>query len=182
MAETAQEHAALDPIAFRNACGTFATGVTVITTKADGVEHGMTANAFMSISLDPALIAISIGKQAKMLEFVNEAQRFAVSILADGTQSTAMHFAGRPDDALKMPFETRDDLPVVRDAVCFFTADVWTSVEAGDHVVFIGHVRTMDTAPEVEPLIFHKGRFGKLEPFQDAAVLDASFDFESIHW
>src|SRR5689334_1072780 len=90
----------IDARIFRDACGTFATGVNVITTHCDGHEHGMTANAFMSISLNPALIAISIAERAKMLPKIQKSGRFAVSVLACGMDKVAWHFAGKPDGQL----------------------------------------------------------------------------------
>lgn len=64
---------------FRNAMGKFATGVTVITTNVNGKIHGMTANAFMSISLNPKLVVISIGEKASMLKHVQQSGTFTVN-------------------------------------------------------------------------------------------------------
>ncbi|MFC2253510.1 flavin reductase family protein [Labrys portucalensis] len=172
----------IDPIAFRNACGGFATGVTIVTTKLADDEHGMTANAFMSISLTPPLIAISIAKTAKMLEYISRSGRYAVSILASGTEATAMHFAGRPDDSVTDPLRQFDDLPVARLACAVFTADVEQTVDAGDHVIFIGRVRCMEAAAEEQPLVFHRGRFGKLCEHRPNLILNTDFPFEGGHW
>lgn len=162
-------HAApIDPLAFRSACGAFATGVTIITTRADARDHGMTANAFMSISLDPPLVAVSIADTARMLPLIEQSGRFAVSILAAGTEDVAMHFAGRPKDDIGSPLRELDGLPVARDALAVFAAHVHQSVKAGDHVIFIGRVTALDIAPEGHPLTFHKGRFGALTPQDDS--------------
>lgn len=151
-----------DQIAFRNACGSFATGVTIITTRDGDTEHGMTANAFMSISLDPPLIAISIAKTAKMLGHIRSAGRFAVSILPEGFEKLALHFAGRPDDSIRDPLVAFDGLPVPRDACVVFANDLHAEFDAGDHVIFLGRVTGMHHDPETPPLLFHKGRFGKI--------------------
>lgn len=143
----------------REACGSFATGVTVISTKHKNHEHGMTANAFMSISLDPALIAISISKNAKMLDLIKKAGRFAVSILPEGQTTTAMHFAGKPNDEITKPFIEIDGLPVIDGAMTYFTTNTYKKVDAGDHVIFIGEVKEMNTDPSKSPLIFHNGKF-----------------------
>src|SRR5690606_100627 len=111
---------ALDPRTFRNTCGVFATGVNVITTHCDGHDHGMTANAFMSISLDPPLIAISIAEKARMLEKIQKSGRFAVSILASGMDAVAWHFAGKPNGELRDLFDELGGLPVIRGAVATF--------------------------------------------------------------
>ena len=103
---------------FRDACGQFATGVTVITTRsAEEGEHGMTANAFMSISLDPPLIAVSIAEKAKMLVRIRKASRFAVSILARPMESVAWHFSGKSNQEIREMFEECDGLPVIRNAL-----------------------------------------------------------------
>lgn len=176
------ETPAIDPTAFRNACGGFATGVTVITTRYCDKEHGMTANAFMSISLDPPLIAISIAKKAKMLDLIRQSGRYAVSILAGGTEAIAMHFAGKPDGMVLDPLQELDGLPVVRDACSLFTADVEQTVDAGDHVIFIGRVRCMQVHSDTNPLVFHRGRFGKLHEEHTSPILNADFPFEGRHW
>jgi flavin reductase (DIM6/NTAB) family NADH-FMN oxidoreductase RutF len=116
----------------------------------------------MSISLDPPLIAISIADKAKMLPKIRAARRFAVSILAHGTEQTAWHFAGRPDEQLCDPFDRQDGLPVIRGAVASFTADVVEEVVAGDHMIFIGRVKALSCDPECKPLMFFQGRFGGL--------------------
>lgn len=183
MANTAELNSGtIDPIAFRNACGSFATGVTIITTRVGDTEHGMTANAFMSISLDPPLIAISIAKTAKMLDYISRSGRYAVSILAGGTEATAMHFAGRPNDSMTDPLRQLDGMPVARDACAVFTTDVEQAVDAGDHVIFVGRVRCMEALAEERPLVFHRGRFGKLHEERPNPILNPDFPFEGGHW
>ncbi|QRG10260.1 flavin reductase family protein (plasmid) [Xanthobacter dioxanivorans] len=172
----------IDPIAFRNACGGFATGVTIITTKVGDTEHGMTANAFMSISLDPPLIAISIAKTAKMLEYINKSGRYGVSILAGGSEATAMHFAGRPNESVTDPLRQLDGMPVARNACAVFTTSVEQAVDAGDHVIFVGRVRCMEALAEETPLVFHRGRFGKLHEERSNPILNPDFPFEGGHW
>ena len=74
----------MDDRQFRQAMGKFATGVTVITTEVEGEVHGMTANAFMSVSLDPKLVVISIGDRAHMLEKIKNSKKFAFNIFLPG--------------------------------------------------------------------------------------------------
>lgn len=85
----------MDDRNFRNAMGKFATGVTVITTLLEDEAHGMTANAFMSVSLNPRLVIISIGENAKMLDKINESGKFAVNILSDAQKSYPCILQGR---------------------------------------------------------------------------------------
>src|SRR5256712_11178026 len=99
--------ARVDSRAFRTALGRFATGVTVVTTAvADGV-HGMTANAFTSVSLDPPLVLISVGKQARMHAHILQTTRFGVSVLSQDQVAVAWNFAGRPQEGLQPVFQWR---------------------------------------------------------------------------
>ena len=153
----------IDPRDLRDCCGRFATGVTVITTRSDEGDHGMTASAFMSVSLDPPLISISLDRRSKMLGRVLAARRFAVNILTETMRTHALHFAGRPDETLTDLFvEHHHDLPVLRDAAAVIVADLDKQVEAGDHVLLIGHVRHLDRDPTAQPLVYHAGQFGSL--------------------
>ena len=81
---------------FRRVMGSFATGVTVITTEARGEVRGMTANAFMSGSLEPPLCLVSVGKRARLHPLLIEAGHFGVSILAKDQEKLSTHFAGGP--------------------------------------------------------------------------------------
>ncbi|RVT81714.1 flavin reductase [Rhodobacteraceae bacterium CCMM004] len=171
----------IDPIAFRNACGAFATGVTIITTRLADRDHGMTANAFMSISLDPPLIAVSIAKTAKMLALIEGSGRFAVSVLASGTEDIAMHFAGRPNPDIGAPLRDLDGLPVARRASAVFATHVDKAVDAGDHVIFLGRVSALETSADAQPLTFHRGRFGKLHE-ETPPLLDPAWMLEGNHW
>jgi flavin reductase (DIM6/NTAB) family NADH-FMN oxidoreductase RutF len=153
----------IDSHEFRRACGQFATGVMVITTRCVGDgDHGMTANAFMSISLDPPLIAISVAEKAKMLGRIRKASRFAVSILSRPMESIAWHFSGKMKHHLPEVFEECDGLPVIRNALAAFTADVAEEILAGDHTIFLGRVSSLIQGSEHEPLIFNRGHFAVL--------------------
>jgi flavin reductase (DIM6/NTAB) family NADH-FMN oxidoreductase RutF len=85
----------MDDRMFRNAMGKFATGVTVITTEVEDQVHGMTANAFMSVSLNPKLVLISIGEKAKMRDRIRQSKTYAVSFLAENQKEVSMQFAGQ---------------------------------------------------------------------------------------
>lgn len=164
-----------DPRALRDACGLFATGVNVIATRIGTQDYGMTANAFMSVSLTPPLIAISIAQTAKMLPRLRESGRFSVSVLATGMEKLAWHFAGKPDPSLATPFEEREGWPVLRGAAAAFLAETAQEVPAGDHVIFLGAVRGLRLEPLRAPLLFHKGRFGEIADGNPAHAHLAAF-------
>ncbi len=158
----------LDPRAFRNACGAFATGVTVITTRTEDGDHGMTANAFMSVSLDPALVTVSIDKQSRMLRRLRSSGRYAVNVLSESMQSAALHFAGRPQPGMGHILSERGGLPVIPGSAALFLTEVVQEVEVGDHVLFIGQVTEFECDPTQSPLLFSAGQFRHL-PTQAAA-------------
>lgn len=156
------EEIQIDPRELRHACGSFATGVTVITTCTEDGNHGMTANAFMSVSLDPPLLTISLDKGCKMLGHIRQSGRYAVNILSENMQPIAMHFAGRADPQYADILSERAGLPVLEDASAVFLTDVEKEIEVGDHVLFIGRVRDFHRDETALPLLFCAGKFGAL--------------------
>jgi flavin reductase (DIM6/NTAB) family NADH-FMN oxidoreductase RutF len=152
---------AIDPALFRKAMGSFATGVTVITTEAGGEIRGMTANAFMSGSLCPPLCVISVARAARMHGFLEKAGHFGVSILATGHERLCAHFAGRPDAGVKPDFVRMGRTPVLADAAATLTADIEATHDCGDHSIVIGRILDLKVGAAA-PLIVHGGRFASL--------------------
>ncbi|EQB36795.1 hypothetical protein M948_17325 [Virgibacillus sp. CM-4] len=150
---------------FRNAMGRFATGVTVITTKSGEDHHGMTANAFMSVSLDPKLITVSIDNRANMLHKINQSGKFAVSFLSDKQQDISMHFAGQANSGEEIQFDYIQQIPVIQNALASVVCDLDRSVEVGDHTLFIGKVVDINLT-DGNPLTFFGGKYGKHEPVE----------------
>lgn len=160
-----------DTRALRDTCGSFATGVTVITTTtANEGDHGMTANAFMSVSLDPPLILISLKRDSRMLGRISKAGRYAVNILAEDMEHIARHFAGRHDESLANVLVRSDELAVLPGSAAILKAEVEQSLDAGDHVLFIGRVTDLECHPDRKPLLFHGGRFSRMLPSAEAGL------------
>jgi len=162
MNQTAHPHE-IDPLHFRKVMGRFATGVTVITVSSAGEAHGMTANAFMSGSLDPPLCVVSVAKRAHMHKHLARAEHFAVNILAIGQADFATHFAGRPVRGLDIRFLDIAGVLVLADASAHITADIVARHDCGDHTIIIGHITRMQ-ADERLPLVYHDGRYAALVP------------------
>lgn len=148
------------PQALRECCGRFATGVTVVTTRTPEGDHGITISAFMSVSLDPPMVCISVGTGSRMLPKLRASGRYAVNILAEDMRAHALHFAGRPDAALSDLFARHEELPVLRGAAAVIVTRVVQEVEVGDHVLVIGRVAHLEQSPTARPLLHHAGRFG----------------------
>jgi flavin reductase (DIM6/NTAB) family NADH-FMN oxidoreductase RutF len=152
-----------DPaIAFRRTLGMFVTGVTVITTARGGQVHGMTVNAFMSVSLRPPLVLISVDRRARMNALLHEGARYGISVLADEQESLSDHFAGRAREAMPEPsFEVVHDTPLVQGAIAHLVARVVRSYWGGDHSLFLGQVEYARYG-EGRPLLFHGGKYERL--------------------
>jgi flavin reductase (DIM6/NTAB) family NADH-FMN oxidoreductase RutF len=153
-----------DPaVALRQTLGMFATGVTVITTLASEQIHGMTANAFMSVSLEPPLVLISVDRRTKMCSLLHQESRFGVNVLADDQRLLSDRFAGRAsDDAPEPSFALVRDTPIVEGAAAHFVARVDRSYWGGDHSLFLGRVEYARFTPNAQPLLFHGGQYGQL--------------------
>ena len=152
-----------DPaIAFRRTLGMFATGVTVLTTLRGESVHGMTANAFMSVSLRPPLVLVSIDRRARMSDLLHEGTRFGVNVLEAAQADLSDHFAGRAGEGAPEPqFELVHDTPLVEGALAHLVAGVVRSYWGGDHSLFLGRVEYARYG-EGRPLLFHGGRYERL--------------------
>ncbi len=153
-----------DPaVALRQTLGMFATGVTVITTRVADQVHGMTANAFMSVSLQPPLVLISVDRRTKMCSLLYEGQRFAVSVLAAEQRALSDRFAGRVADGAPEPsFAIVHETPLVEGAAAHFVAKVMRSHWGGDHSLFLGRVEYARFKADAQPLLFHGGQYRDL--------------------
>ena len=152
-----------DPVlAFRRTLGMFATGVTVITTTSADQVHGMTANAFMSVSLEPPLVLISVDRRTKMCGMLYEGGRYGVSVLCETQSALSDRFAGRQGEGLPTPrFDLVRDTPLVDGALAHFVSRVERSYWGGDHSLFLGRVEYARANPGT-PLLFHGGRYERL--------------------
>jgi flavin reductase (DIM6/NTAB) family NADH-FMN oxidoreductase RutF len=148
-------------VEFRRTLGMFATGVTVITTRAAEQIHGMTANAFMSVSLQPPLIVISVDRRARMNALLREGVRFGVSVLEEGQSVLSDRFAGRVTEGPEPEFELVHDAPLVEGALAHLVARIVRSYWGGDHSLFLGRVEYVRYG-EGTPLLFHGGGYGRV--------------------
>jgi flavin reductase (DIM6/NTAB) family NADH-FMN oxidoreductase RutF len=151
----------MDDRKFRTAMGKFATGVTVIATEVKGDVHGMTANAFMSVSLDPKLVVVSIGEKAKILNKIKESKTFTVNILAADQQELSMIFAGQLKEHKEVSFGRLDGKPVLAGAVAQIACEISAEYVEGDHTLFIGKVTDIHLE-DADPLLFYSGKYRSL--------------------
>jgi flavin reductase (DIM6/NTAB) family NADH-FMN oxidoreductase RutF len=139
--------------------GKFATGVTVVTYRAGQEVRGTTMNSFTSVSLDPALILLSIAKTAKTCDALNVIP-FAINVLRVDQMDLALHFAGRPRPGAMVRWGQSEfaDLPYLEDSLAVLECRYWNRYDGGDHVLHIGEV-VASKLSEGEPLLFSSGRF-----------------------
>ena len=155
---------------FRRVMASFATGVTVITTRVRGEVRGMTANAFMSGSLDPPLCVISVGLKARMHAFLLEAGHFGVNILGRGQETLISHFAGRPVEGIDPPYDYAGDTPLFADANATIAASIVARHACGDHSLFVGHIFALRHNEGRVPIVLHVGRLASLTHAQEQAI------------
>jgi len=146
---------------FRNALGRFASGVTVVTVLHEEHTHGMTANAFVSVSLDPPLVLVSLDNRSYMHRILPAAGRYGISVLAHDQEALSNHFAGRTVGGMHVRFVTRHETPLLDGAVAYFVVQVIDVHAAGDHTLYIGRVEHFESR-EDKPLLFYAGRYQQL--------------------
>ncbi len=137
----------VDSLLFRQVMSSFATGVTVVTTVVDGQVHGMTANAFTSVSLSPPLV------------------------LAEDQKPISQHFAGWPQEGLKIGFFWREGMAMIENALAHLVCELWAQHPAGDHSLYLGKVSYLHYQGNRAPLLFYGGHYRSL----DSHIRDPEF-------
>lgn len=147
--------------AYRKALGSFATGVTIVTTcDADGNDVGVTANSFNSVSLDPPLVLWSLSKKARSIAAFTNAEHFAVHVLSADQESLSDRFARagtRKFEGLQLG-RGPGGIPLLEGCAARFQCATTYHYEGGDHVIIVGRVLDFDHT-EAMPLVFHGGRY-----------------------
>lgn len=159
--------AELSARAFRDAFGSFATGVAVVTAPGADGPVGLTTNAITSVSLDPPLFLVCFAATSRTLPVVRDAGRLAVSILRASQESMASRFASKHDPSEKfhgIVLDELDGIPSIAGAAAVIAGDIVQLVTAGDHEIAICHCTDVRHDPAAEPLLFHHGRFGAVAP------------------
>ncbi|WP_448030681.1 flavin reductase family protein [Bradyrhizobium liaoningense] len=161
--EFASDNSQIDPRDFRNALGTYATGVTIITAAApDGKPYGLTCNSFASVSLNPPLVLWSLVVYSSSLTIFQNASHFTVNVLGASQQALANKFAKSSDDKFAGVDWTPGlgNAPVLAESVANFQCRSVNRYYGGDHVIFLGAVEAY-TYNAKEPLLFARGAFGR---------------------
>lgn len=149
----------VDVEAFKGAMGAVATPVSVVTAFADG-PHGTTVSAFMSLSLDPTMVLISLQESSDLLETLRRSRRFGLNVLAHDQVEIASQFARRDVDRWAgVDWELVHDVPRIEGNASFVACSISQLITAGDHVILTGLVDYAEHA-ERPGLVYQHRRFG----------------------
>jgi flavin reductase (DIM6/NTAB) family NADH-FMN oxidoreductase RutF len=149
---------------FRRALGSFATGVTILTVDLDGEVHGMTANAFASVSLDPLLVLVCVDNKTRTHAHLHAKKRFGINVLSQNQRAISDFYAS-PDRDQQDPasagarFEcTAHGTPVLHGSLAYLECRLHSSQDAGDHTIFIAEVEDA-VIRTGDPLLFFRGKY-----------------------
>ena len=158
----------LDAGEFRKAMGCFATGVTIITLDLEGDVHGMTANSFASVSLDPMLVLVCVDRRAATHAHLQAKKRFGINVLCEDQRMISEYYARheRTHERAEQEAGARFDrtalgTPMLRGALAYLECRLHSAQDAGDHTIFIAEVEDA-VVREGQPLIFFRGKYRKV--------------------
>jgi flavin reductase (DIM6/NTAB) family NADH-FMN oxidoreductase RutF len=157
----------LTPAEFRKAMGCFATGVTIITLDLEGEVHGMTANAFASVSLDPLLLLVCVDHSARTHAHMHAKKRFGINILAEHQREISEYYAlpvhthERAQEAGARFDRTAQGTPILHGALAYLECRLRSAEKAGDHTIFIAEGEDA-VVRQGEPLLFFRGKYRKI--------------------
>jgi flavin reductase (DIM6/NTAB) family NADH-FMN oxidoreductase RutF len=158
----------LDATEFRRAMGHFATGVTIVTVDLDGEVHGMTANAFASVSLDPLLVLVCVDHSTKTHAHLHAKKRFGVNILCDDQRAISQFYADpervheRAEAEAGARFDrTRHGTPMLHGSLAYLECRLHSAQVAGDHTIFIAEVEDV-VVNNGDPLLYFKSKYRRV--------------------
>ncbi|HEY3971445.1 MAG TPA: flavin reductase family protein [Candidatus Sulfotelmatobacter sp.] len=158
----------LNPSEFRRAMGCFATGVTIITVDLEGEVHGMTANAFASVSLDPPLVLVCVDHSTRTHAHLHAKKRFGVNILCEDQRAISEYYAridrtheNAEAEAAARFERTVHGTPMLDGSLAYLECRLHSAEVAGDHTIFIAEVEDV-VVREGGPLLFSRGKYRKI--------------------
>lgn len=157
----------VDARSFRRVMGKFATGVTVITFTHEGQSTGMTANAFMSLSVDPPMVLVAVRDQARFASSIKPGDGFGISFLREEDEALSSHFGGRPQAGQKPDFRTLNDAPVLGGALVQLAVRANAVHVGGDHLIYTADVLALEES-DGRPLLFYSGSYKQLHALDPA--------------
>ena len=154
-----------DARTLRDAMGCFATGITIVTSRApDGTPIGLTANSFTSVSLDPPLLLVSIANNAGSAAALKQAEHFVVNVLQTSQQPASNRFAGKGEDRFATtPWHPGESgMPLLDGSLGSFECKRHAIHDGGDHFLLVGEVVRAEHEPRRDPLLYFRGKYRRL--------------------
>lgn len=156
----------IDAAIYKQVMGSFPSGVTVITTlDDDGQIVGLTASAFSSLSMDPALVLFCPNYSSHSYPVLIKNKRFAIHVLSGGQQNESYAFARKGKDKAQGIEWTLSALgnPILANATAVIECELWREYEGGDHAIMVGSVKNLIVpAQNAGPLVYCNGKMGAL--------------------
>jgi flavin reductase (DIM6/NTAB) family NADH-FMN oxidoreductase RutF len=157
----------VNPDTMREAMRQWATGVTVVSSRYEGMQHGMTVSSFTSISLDPPLVLVSLAKDTRTHELVQQSNVFGVTLLNQTQNEISDRFAGRNNENLDRfagidTFTLHTGAPFLGGGLSYLDCNVILSHDLGDHTLFIGEVVALKVTQDGSPLIYYDRGYRRL--------------------
>ncbi len=155
----------IDSSQFRKIMSRFVTGITVVTTRLGPEIHGLTCNAFCSISLDPCTVMVSVAKDARSWPLIDKSRLFAVNLLSESQRQVSDRFAGRHRDKDDNRFEGVDwteaatGAPILLGTQGYLDCRVTRAYDGGSHTLFLGEVVALALDDNRSPLVFYQSRY-----------------------
>jgi 3-hydroxy-9,10-secoandrosta-1,3,5(10)-triene-9,17-dione monooxygenase reductase component len=148
----------------REVLGHFASGVVVVTAAGPDGPVGFTCQSFSSLSLDPPLVSFAPARTSTTWPHIRAAGAFAVNVLADDHEHHSARFARSGTDRFAGVAWTPgpDGVPLLDGVAAWVAATVEHEYDGGDHTIVVGRVRALGADPARAPLLFHRGRYGRL--------------------
>ena len=171
----------VDQQAFRGALARFASGVTVVSTVVEGIDHAMTASAFTSVSLEPPLVLVCSDKRSRFHDAVQESGRWAVSILNEAGREDSAWFANRGRN-LEDQFDgvsahrSPGGLPLIDASLAWLECETDVIHDGGDHSIIVGRVLWAEVNEDPDdPLLYYRSHYGTIvrSPESEKTVLES---------
>lgn len=174
----------LEPRAFRDVLGLFATGIAIVVSDCGGEIRAMTANAVSSLSLDPMLMLFCPSKKAKLAQHLSELQHFSINFLRDDQQSLSTYFAGGWKEGPAPPFRFVPwrGAPRLEGCLAALSCEKQQVIDAGDHWLVVGRVLALHRGIEPHrPLLFFRGNYRHIDFFEGGPAPDLQVPDEPPH-
>jgi flavin reductase (DIM6/NTAB) family NADH-FMN oxidoreductase RutF len=156
-----------DPVQFRSLMARWATGVSVVTAAEKGVPYGLTVNAFLSVSLTPPTVLVSLSNDADTTPVIARTGRFAVNLLAHDQREISERFArtlSGPEKFAGLPVRSGlEGVPLLEGGLATFECRLARSVPVADHQLLLGEVESLTVGRDVAPLLFFRSHYGEAD-------------------